>query len=103
MASLRAEVSALDKDVPLANVKSMEQYVIPLKGQADILICPVPEISPYNVNSIMNPILVHCLGLGYLFNMYRNKPLVRPGGAAILVQQQAGCRTRSHRGPYSDT
>jgi hypothetical protein len=32
----------------------------------------------------MNPILVHCLGLGYLFNMYRNKPLVRPGGVAIM-------------------
>ena len=44
----------------------------------------MPYLGPYNVNSIMNPILVHCLGLGYLFNMYRNKPLVRPGGAAIL-------------------
>ena len=32
----------------------------------------------------MNPILVHCLGLGYLFNMYRNKPLVRPGGVVIM-------------------
>ena len=25
----------------------------------------------------MNPILVMCLGLGYFFNMYRGKPLVR--------------------------
>jgi hypothetical protein len=36
------------------------------------------------VNSILNPILVHCLGLGYLFNMYRNKPLVKQGGVIIL-------------------
>ena len=36
------------------------------------------------MNSILNPILVHCLGLGYLFNMYRNKPLVRQGGVIIL-------------------
>jgi hypothetical protein len=27
---------------------------------------------------------VHCLGLGYLFNMYRNKPIVKQGGVAIL-------------------
>ncbi len=36
------------------------------------------------MNSILNPILVHCLGLGYLFNMYRNKPLVKPGGVVIM-------------------
>ena len=33
----------------------------------------------------MNPILVQCLGLGYFFNMYRNKPLVRPGRRADPV------------------
>jgi hypothetical protein len=36
------------------------------------------------VNSIMNPILAMCLGLGYFFNMYMGRPLVRPGGAMIL-------------------
>src|SRR6201999_4382162 len=39
---------------------------------------------PYNVNSVMNPILAMCLGLGYFFNMYRGMPLVRPGGALII-------------------
>ena len=33
----------------------------------------LPYLGPYNVNSIMNPILVHCLGLGYFFNMYREQ------------------------------
>ena len=33
----------------------------------------------------MNPILVACLGLGYLFNMYRGKPLVREGGVVIMT------------------
>ena len=44
----------------------------------------LPYICPYNVNSIMNPILVACLGLGYFFNLYRGKPLVREGGVLIL-------------------
>ena len=44
----------------------------------------LPYICPYNVNSIMNPILVMCLGLGYFFNLYRGKPLVREGGVLIM-------------------
>jgi hypothetical protein len=53
-------------------------------GQSDVLVFGLPYICPYNVNSIMNPILVMCLGLGYYFNMYRGRPLVREGGALIL-------------------
>jgi hypothetical protein len=60
------------------------QQLVEVQGQSDVLVLGVPYIGPYNVNSILNPILVHCLGLGYLFNMYRNKPLVKPGGVVIL-------------------
>ena len=45
----------------------------------------IPFICPYNPDGIMNPILVMCMGLGYLFNMYRNKPLVREGGVVIMT------------------
>ena len=37
-----------------------------MEGQTDILTMGLPYICPYNVNSIMNPILVACLGLGLL-------------------------------------
>jgi hypothetical protein len=60
------------------------QQLVEVHGQSDVLVFGLPYICPYNVNSIMNPILVHCLGLGYLFNMYRNKPLVKPGGVVIM-------------------
>jgi hypothetical protein len=60
------------------------QQLVEVDGQSDILVVGLPYICPYNVNSIMNPILVQCLGLGYFFNMYRGRPLVRPGGAMIL-------------------
>src|SRR3546814_1868162 len=49
-----------------------------------ILTMGLPYICPYNVNSVMNPILVMCLGLGYFFNMYRGQPLVREGGVVIM-------------------
>jgi lactate racemase len=60
------------------------QHLVPVQGQADVLTMGLPYICPYNVNSVMNPILVMCLGLGYFFNLYRGKPLVRPGGVVIM-------------------
>ncbi|HUS62302.1 MAG TPA: lactate racemase domain-containing protein [Acidimicrobiales bacterium] len=60
------------------------QHMVAVDGQADILTMGLPYICPYNVNSIMNPILVACLGLGYFFNLYRGKPLVREGGVVIM-------------------
>ncbi|MGH2766978.1 MAG: lactate racemase domain-containing protein [Actinomycetota bacterium] len=66
----------------LANVH--RQQKVEVDGQSDILVVGLPYICPYNVNSIMNPILAMCLGLGYFFNMYLGRPLVRPGGAMIL-------------------
>ena len=60
------------------------QQLVEVSGQSDVLVAGLPFVGPYNVNSIMNPILVVCLGLGYFFNLYRNKPLVRPGGVMIM-------------------
>jgi hypothetical protein len=60
------------------------QQLVEVEGQTDILAMGLPYICPYNVNSIMNPILVMCLGLGYFFNLYRGKPLVREGGVLIM-------------------
>jgi hypothetical protein len=65
--------------------RSFDQYSVPVQGQCDILIVGIPFISPYNVNSILNPLLVQVMGPGYLFNLYRGKPLVRKGGVLILA------------------
>jgi hypothetical protein len=60
------------------------QQLVEVHGQSDVLVVGIPYVGPYNVNSVMNPILVYCSGLGYLFNMYRGRPLVREGGVMIL-------------------
>jgi hypothetical protein len=73
----------------LVHEKTLEnvyrQHVVPVQGQADILISGVPYLGPYSVNSIMNPVLFMCQTLGYFFNFYRGKPLVRKGGVYILL------------------
>jgi hypothetical protein len=61
------------------------QYCVPVEGQSDAVVFGIPFISPYNVNSILNPLLVQVLALGYFFNMYRNRPVVKKGGVIILT------------------
>lgn len=65
--------------------KCWQQHQVDIEGQADILVYGIPYASPYNVNSIMNPLLVRVMALGYFFNMYRNKPLVKKGGTIIVT------------------
>ncbi|MFQ5415170.1 MAG: lactate racemase domain-containing protein [Phycisphaerae bacterium] len=62
----------------LANID--REQAVHVAEQADILLVGLPSIGPYNVDSILNPILVQCLATGYFFNFYRNRPLVRNGG-----------------------
>ena len=52
--------------------------------ECDILITGIPDISPYNVYSILNPLLVQVMALGYLYNLNRGVPLVKKGGVIIL-------------------
>jgi hypothetical protein len=62
-----------------------QQYAVAVEGQSDVAIFGVPFISPYNVNSILNPLLVQVLALGYFFNMYRGMPIVKKNGVMILT------------------
>ena len=59
------------------------QHLVPVEGQSDVLVAGIPYLSPYNVNGVLNPILVNCMALGYFFNLYRGRPLVREGGVMI--------------------
>ncbi len=78
------------------------QQLVEVKGQTDILTMGLPYICPYNVNSIMNPILVACLGLGYFFNLYRNRPLVREGGVVIMSHPTPWAFNPVHHPSYID-
>jgi hypothetical protein len=79
---------------------NFRQYAVPVKGQADVLISGIPFISPYNVNSILNPLLVQVMALGYLFNFYRNAPLVKKGGVLIITHPCHEDFNREHHPSY---
>jgi lactate racemase-like protein len=87
-------------EVTLRNLH--RQQLVEVNGQSDVMVVGLPYICPYNVNSVMNPILVMCLGLGYLFNMYRDKPVVRKGGVMILHHPVPGEFHQLHHPSYID-
>lgn len=93
-------------DVELVHQKvvqrSFEQYLVPVQGQADVLICPIPFISPYNVHAFLNPLLVQVLAQGYLFNMYRGQPLVKKGGTLIITHPMTDKFDHEQHAPYID-
>ncbi|MGH9407293.1 MAG: lactate racemase domain-containing protein [Terriglobia bacterium] len=61
------------------------QYCVPLEGQSDVVVYGIPFVSPYNVNSILNPLLVQVMALGYFHNMYRGAPVVKKNGVLIIT------------------
>jgi lactate racemase len=100
MTSVQAgEVEAVHK---VSTEYVYRQQLVDVEGQADIVTFGLPYICPYNVNSIMNPVLVMCLGLGYFFNLYRGKPLVRPGGVVIMSHPTPWAFHPVHHPSYID-
>ena len=80
--------------------KSFEQYMVPVKGQSDIVVSGIPYISPYNVNSFLNPLLVQVLAQGYIFNCYRGQPLLKKGGTLIITHPMTDKFDEEHHAPY---
>ncbi len=65
--------------------KCFQQLAVPVKGQSDIVIFPIPYISPYNVGAFLNPLLVSVMAEGYLYNLHRGAPLLKKGGTIIIT------------------
>ncbi len=79
-----------------------QQYCIPVEGQSDVAVMGVPFVSPYNVHSALNPILVQVMVLGYLFNMYRGMPIVKRGGVLIVTHPLYNEFDKKHHPSYHE-
>lgn len=80
--------------------KCHQQLLVPVEGQADIAIFPVPYISPYNVGAYLNPVLLSVQIQGYLFNLHRGAPLVKKGGTIIALHPATDKFDREQHAPY---
>jgi nickel-dependent lactate racemase len=80
--------------------RSFAQYLVPIHGQADVLVTGIPYISPYNVNAFLNPLLVQVMAQGYLFNFYKGAPLVKKGGTMIVFHPCTDQFDKEQHAPY---
>jgi len=61
------------------------QMITPAAKQYDTMVFGLPDLSPYAVGARINPVLVVSDILGYVFNWFYNKPLLKPGGVLIIL------------------
>ena len=78
----------------------LRQQAVKVKGPSDVVVMGLPYLCPYNVNSVMNPILQWVTTVGYGFNLYRGQPLVRKGGVLVFTHPLYNRWNREHHPSY---
>ena len=61
------------------------QLMINVPKQFSTLVFGLPDMSPYAIGARINPVLVVSDILGYIFNWFYNKPLIKEGGVVIIL------------------
>lgn len=61
------------------------QMSVTTHRQYDTMVFGLPDLSPYSVDARINPVLVVSDVLGYIFNWFYEKPLVKRGGVVIIL------------------
>lgn len=94
------QAGAVDAVHPITLENVYKQQCIRIEGQSDIYVVPIPYMMPYSIHSIMNPILIYSMGLGYMFNFYKNQPVVRKGGTIIFLHPMENRFDEVHHPSY---
>ncbi|MEZ5354355.1 MAG: lactate racemase domain-containing protein [Bryobacteraceae bacterium] len=82
---LSVEAGSIDEVHPITLAKLREQLTVEVDRQYDTLVFGLADLSPYAIDARVNPVLVVSDVLGYVFNWFYNKPLVKKGGTVIIV------------------
>ncbi|MGH9338433.1 MAG: lactate racemase domain-containing protein [Acidobacteriota bacterium] len=82
---LEINAGAID-DVHRQTLRALQpQLVVDAPGQYDTLVFGLPDLSPYSVGARINPVLVVSDVLGYVCNWFYNRPFLKKGGVAIIL------------------
>ncbi len=76
-------------DIDAVHAKTLElmkdQLAIDIPRQYSTLVFGLPDMSPYAVDARINPVLVVSDILGYVFNWFYNKPIIKENGVVIIM------------------
>ncbi len=70
---------------PRALESFYRQHETVIERQADVLVFGVPDVGPASIGAAQNPILSAALALGFVSNLFSEKPLLRKGGVIVFA------------------
>lgn len=62
-----------------------QQHIVPLTGQADVLVTGLPASGPLNSRAFLNPVLVRHLLQAWILRQYTGASPLKQGGAVVLL------------------
>ena len=63
----------------------LRQHEVSSEGDADVLVFGLPDLGPWSVRTAQNPVLAANLALGFVANLFTDRPLIRAGGAIVFA------------------
>lgn len=82
---LALNAGAIDSVHPRTLRALERQLTVEVDRQFDTLVFGLPDLSPYAIDARINPVLVVSDVLGYVFNWFYDRPLVKKGGVVIIL------------------
>lgn len=67
----------------MTRARLLEQQIVPIEGQADVMIAGPASTTEHNHDSVMNPLIAAWDVLGRTFGQHTGTPVVRRGGVII--------------------
>jgi hypothetical protein len=65
------------------------QHEVTTDGEADVILFGLPDLGPYSVHTMQNPVLAANLALGFVGNLFSGRPLLKAGGVIVFANPLA--------------
>lgn len=82
---IELNAGAIDAVHPRTLAAIDRQLRVKVARQFDTLVFGLPDLSPYAVGARINPVLVVSDVLGYIFNWFYDRPVVKKGGVVVIA------------------
>ncbi|MBX5480752.1 MAG: DUF2088 domain-containing protein [Myxococcaceae bacterium] len=78
------------------------QHELAVDGETQVLVFGLPDLGPSSIGAAQNPVLSANLALGYVANLFTQKPLLKQGGVIIFANPLAPVFDRKAHLPHED-
>jgi lactate racemase len=78
------------------------QHEVSHWGQADVVVFGLPDLGPASVRTAQNPVLATHLALGYVANLFTERPLLKQGGVLVFANPLAPVFDRRAHLPHEE-